>query len=81
MPNQHQIWFLCLKIFLARIFLSIEDKVYMQDLESGLTMMIRSDIAHSKLISGKKLAALRDWISILVKVSIEPIKHTTLIII
>lgn len=41
----------------------------MQDLESGLHLMLRSDIAHSKLISGKKLTALRVWINILASVS------------
>lgn len=42
----------------------------MQDLESGLHMMLRSDISHAKLISGKKLEALREWINILAKVNI-----------
>lgn len=50
------------------MFKSIMDKVYMQDLESGLHLMIRSDISHSGLISGPKMAALKEWIRILAKV-------------
>jgi thiol oxidase len=39
----------------------------MQDLESALHLLIRSDITHTKLISDKKLKALKDWISVLAK--------------
>ena len=55
----------CFNLF----YYSIKDKVYMQDLEAGLNLLIRSDIAHSKLISGKKLAALREWINLLANVN------------
>lgn len=40
----------------------------MQDLESGLSLMLRSDISHYKIISGEKFIALKEWIRILAKV-------------
>ena len=42
----------------------------MQDLESGLNLMLRSDISHSKMISGEKFDALKEWIRILAKVGL-----------
>lgn len=40
----------------------------MQDLESGLHLIIRSDISHSRIITGHKFDALKEWLRILVKV-------------
>jgi hypothetical protein len=40
----------------------------MQDLESSLNVMIRSEIPHSKLINGEKLDALKEWMRILANV-------------
>ena len=37
----------------------------MQDLESSLNVMIRSEIPRSKLINGEKLDALKEWIRVL----------------
>ena len=42
-------------------------KIYMQDLESGLTIMLRSDIGNFKSITGEKLNALKEWLRILNK--------------
>lgn len=50
--------------------LSIDDRVHMQDLESGLHLMLRSDIAHFKSITGVKLDALKEWLRVLTKVDI-----------
>ena len=50
--------------------LSIDDRVHMQDLESGLHLMLRSDIAHYKSISGVKLDALKEWLRVLTKVGL-----------
>lgn len=47
---------------------SILDKVYMHDLESGLHLMLRSDISHSRTIGGHKLQALKEWMRVLAKV-------------
>jgi hypothetical protein len=42
----------------------------MPDLESGLHLMLRSDISHTRMISGRKMEALKEWIRILAKVKI-----------
>lgn len=47
---------------------SDENKLHMQDLESGLNQMLRSEISHSKLIGGAKLKALKEWMRVLSKV-------------
>jgi hypothetical protein len=47
----------------------MDDRVFMQDLESGLHLMLRSDVARSKLITGEKMKALKDWLYVLAKVS------------
>jgi hypothetical protein len=46
----------------------MDDKVSMQDLESCLNVMIRSEIPHMRLISDEKLTALKEWMRILAKV-------------
>ena len=43
----------------------------MKDLESGLNIMLRSDIGNFKSISGEKLDALKEWLRILKNVSIK----------
>ena len=48
----------------------MNDQITMQDLESSLNVMIRSEIPHAKLISGDKLVALREWMRILAKVKL-----------
>ena len=40
----------------------------MQDLESGLSYMLRSEVSLIKFISGEKLLALKEFLRILVKV-------------
>jgi hypothetical protein len=40
----------------------------MQDLESGLSLMLRSDIATQKFISGEKMEALKEILRVLVEV-------------
>lgn len=45
--------------------------VYMQDLESGLHYMLRSEITRLTPISGEKLTVLKEWLRILVKVSLN----------
>jgi hypothetical protein len=37
----------------------------MQDLESSLSVMLRSEIAHMKTIQGEALGALKKWIRLL----------------
>ena len=49
----------------------------MNDLESGLNIMLRSDIGNFKSISGDKLEALKEWLRILKNVN--KIKHFFLI--
>ncbi len=39
----------------------------MQDLESGLSLMLRSDVAANKFITGEKLSALKEVVRVLVK--------------
>lgn len=40
----------------------------MQDLESNLNVMLRSEITHVKLISGEKFKTLKEWLRVLSKV-------------
>lgn len=47
-----------------------QNKVYMQDLESSLNMIIRNEIPRTKLITGDKIDALKRWIDTLVKVGL-----------
>jgi hypothetical protein len=44
--------------------------VYMQDLESGLSYMLRSEVSRLTPISGENLNILNEWLRILVKVSV-----------
>ena len=44
--------------------------VYMQDLESGLHYMLRSEVSRLTPISGENLNILNEWLRILVKVRI-----------
>lgn len=73
-PNLEKYDYIRLKSINNKIFKknnilkSILDKVYMQDLESGLHLIIRSDISHSRIITGHKFDALKEWLRILVKV-------------
>lgn len=46
----------------------MENRVYMQDLESSLNVMLRSEIGHHKAIDGEALVALKEWLRILNKV-------------
>ena len=48
----------------------MDNRVFMHDLESGLTLMFRNDISRCKLITGEKLKALKEWLRVLVKVNI-----------
>ena len=41
----------------------------MKDLESGLNVMLRSDIGNFKAINGEKLNALKEWLRVLNKVN------------
>lgn len=43
------------------------NRVFMQDLESGLSYMLRSEVSLIKFISGEKLLALKEFLRILVK--------------
>jgi len=43
----------------------------MVDLESGLNIMLRSDIGNFKSINGEKLTALKEWLRILKTVTIK----------
>ena len=52
----------------------MNDQISMQDLESSLNVMIRSEIPHMKLISDEKLSALKEWTRILAKVSFLSVK-------
>ena len=45
----------------------MDNRIFMQDLESGLHLMLRNDIARLKLITGEKLKALKEWLRVLVK--------------
>lgn len=45
-----------------------KNRVFLQDLETALHLMLRSDIAKKSFINGTELAALKDWIRILTKV-------------
>lgn len=47
---------------------SMDNRVYMQDLESSLNVMLRSEIGHHKAIDGEALVALREWMRVLNKV-------------
>ena len=42
----------------------------MRDLESGLHIILRSDIGNFKSINGEKLSALKEWLRVLDKVYI-----------
>lgn len=46
---------------------SVQDKVYMVDLESGLNYLLRSDIPSVKLITGEKMKALKKWMRVLAR--------------
>ncbi len=48
--------------------ISMDNRIFMQDLESGLHLMFRNDIARFKLITGEKMKVLKEWLRILVKV-------------
>lgn len=50
------------------LLFSMDNRVFMHDLESGLNLMLRNDISRSKLITGEKLKALKEWLRVLVKV-------------
>jgi hypothetical protein len=52
-------------MFFLYFFLSVKAKLHMVDLESGLNIMLRSDIGNFKSINGAKLAALKEWLRIL----------------
>lgn len=58
-----------IKTYISIFFLiSMDNQVFMQDLESGLHLMLRGDVARSKLLKGEKLNALKDWLHVLTKV-------------
>ena len=46
----------------------MNNHIAMEDLESALNMMIRTDMSSSKQLRGPKLAALKDWLRVLSKV-------------
>lgn len=46
---------------------STDNRVFMGDLETGLSMMLRSDIGSNKFITGDKMLALKEILRVLVK--------------
>lgn len=47
---------------------SKQNKVFMQDLESSLNMILRYEVPRTKLITGDRIDALKKWLKTLVKV-------------
>jgi thiol-disulfide isomerase/thioredoxin len=47
--------------------LDFNDSLHMDDLESGLNFMIRSDMSNFKSLEGDQLEALKQWLRVLVK--------------
>ena len=49
---------------------NMDERVYLQDLETALHLILRSDIAKVSLITGSKMIALKEWMRVLLKVEI-----------
>ena len=49
---------------------NMDERVYLQDLETALHLILRSDIAKVSLITGSKMIALKEWMRVLLKVLI-----------
>jgi thiol-disulfide isomerase/thioredoxin len=47
---------------------SHKHRIYLEDLETGLNIMLRSDIAKKQFINGSEMIALKNWIRVLTKV-------------
>jgi thiol oxidase len=47
---------------------NMDERVYLEDLETALHFMLRSDVAKVSLITGSKMISLKEWIKVLLKV-------------
>ena len=53
----------------------MDNRIFMHDLESGLSLMLRNDIASHKYLTGTKLSSIKEILRILVKVTILLFQH------